>query len=51
MSLTTYVLRHWFEPGYRGGERPAGGDVVVVLELKRTDEAGTRRDAPGSPWR
>ena len=47
VSLTTYVLRHWFSQVVAAANVRLAAMSSGRYELKRTDEAGTRRERAG----
>jgi len=47
VSLTTYVLRHWFSQVVAAANVRLAAMSSRRYELKRTDEAGTRRERAG----
>jgi DNA repair protein SbcC/Rad50 len=47
VSLTTYVLRHWFSQVVAAANVRLSAMSSGRYELKRTDEAGTRRERAG----
>jgi exonuclease SbcC len=47
VSLTTYVLRHWFSQVVQAANVRLAAMSAGRYELKRTDEGGTRRERAG----